>query len=112
VYLPNGARPAQSTGTVQAWGVFSNGNYNLSIKVDLTVSTIIGNQAAKSDTAGQGTFRTDGSNIIIETSCEGGQKPDVKSIKFTDEGTKGTLIIESEQQGRTVYLLLKATKQG
>ncbi len=107
VYLPGGTNPDKSTGTINAWGVFENGNYNLSMKVDMTISTIIGDKAAKQDVIGQGTFSTSAEKVVIETSCEGSAKPDVQ-VAFSE--ATSTLVVTAVQQGQTVYIELHATK--
>jgi hypothetical protein len=114
VYLPTSTkglvRPAQSTGTVNGWAIFSGKNYRLSLKADLQIQSIIGAQPQKIDAIGQGTFSTEGAALKLLTSCPGSTPPDAE-VTFTESGARGTLVVKQVIEGRgEALILLEATR--
>jgi hypothetical protein len=114
VYLPSSvkglARPASSTGTVNAWAIFDGSSYRLSLKADLSIDSIIGPQPENEDVAAQGTFSVAAEKLNLETACDPATAPNAE-LSFSDQGPRATILIKTQVPQGDVYLQLEATKE-
>lgn len=114
VFLPAGvkglAKPATSTGTVNAWAIFDGASYRLSLKADLQIDSIIGPQPQKEDDAAQGTFTATSEKLKLDGACSGTTTPNAE-LSFTDQGARGILLVKTTVTQGDVYLQLEAAKQ-
>ncbi len=112
LYLPAGLKGVvnlqNSTGTVDAWGVFTTGTFDIDANVDITVATLLGNQPLKEDYAYQGTSTTSGAAFTIEQTC-GDAGPPPFTATYTSSGTTGTIDLAIPVQGGTADMVLGAT---
>jgi hypothetical protein len=114
VFLPAGvkglAKPASSTGTVNAWAIFDGASYRLSLKADLQIDSIIGPQPQKEDDAAQGTFTATSEKLKLDGACSGSTTPNAE-LSFSDQGARGILLVKTTVSQGDVYLQLEAAKQ-
>ena len=114
VYLPSGTGglvdARASTGSVNAWALFSGTNYRLHLKADFTLSTVGGPQAQGTDTASQGAFTTTGEVLTLDHACDGALTNEA-DYSFTDLGNgRATILIKTPTPYGDTYLQLDAAK--
>jgi hypothetical protein len=112
LYLPSGLQGVvnqkSSTGTVNAWGIFTPTTFDIDADVDITVATLLGNQPLTETFAYQGTSTTAGSSFEIDETC-GDAGPPPFTATYTANGTQGTIDLALQVQGGTADMVLGAT---
>jgi hypothetical protein len=114
VYLPSGtaglADPRTSTGSVNAWAVFSGTNYRLYLKAAFDIATVAGPQTQGTDTASQGAFTVSGAAITLDHACDTAIANEA-DYSFTDNGSgRATILIKTPSPYGDTYLQLDAAK--
>jgi hypothetical protein len=112
LYLPSGLKGVvnldNSTGTVDAWGVFTPATFDIDAVVDITVATILGTSPLKETYAFQGSSTTSGSTFTIDSTC-GDAGPPPFTATYSASGTTGTIDLALQVQGGTADMVLGAT---
>ena len=114
VYLPSGSGglvdPKKSTGTINAWAIFSGTSYRMHLKAAFEISTVAGPQMQGTDTETQGGFTVSGGVITLDHACDGGLT-DEADYSFKDEGGgRATILIKTPTPYGDTYLQLDAAK--
>jgi hypothetical protein len=114
VFLPSGTGglvdARSSTGSVNAWALFSGTNYSLHLKAAFNLATVAGPQAQGTDTQSQGAFTVSGAALTLDHACDGalGNEAD---YSFTDTGNgRATILIKTPTPYGDTYLQLDAAK--
>jgi len=114
VFLPSGSAglvdPNKSTGTINAWAVFSGTSYRMKMKADFQISSVIGPQVQGADTASQGGFTVSGAALALDHACDA-VPSDEAEYSFTDNGGgRATILIKISSSYGDTYLQLDAAK--
>ena len=114
VYLPTSSNglvdPKKSTGTINAWAVFSGTNYRLYLKADFNLSTGLGPQMLGSAVASQGGYTVQIAALTLDHACDA-KLPDEADYTFTDTGVgHATILIKQGTMYGDTYLQLDAVK--
>jgi hypothetical protein len=112
LYLPSGlqgvANLQQSTGTVNAWGVFTAGTFDIDAVVNLSIASLLGPQPLDETFDYQGTSTTSGATFNITATC-GDAGPPPFTATYTSNGTTGTIDLAIPGEGGTSDMVLTAT---
>jgi hypothetical protein len=114
VYLPSGANglvyAEQSTGSINAWAVFSGKNYRLHLKADFTIASVQGPLSQGADTESQGGFTTNAEALVLDHECNAALA-DEADYSFTEHGNgHATILVKTSTPYGDTYLQLDATK--
>jgi len=114
VFLPAGTGglvdARASTGSVNAWALFSGTNYSLHMKAAFNLSTVAGPQAQGTNTTSQGAFTTTGPVLTLDHACDGALTSEA-DYSFTDTGNgRATILIKTPTPYGDTYLQLDAAK--
>jgi len=114
VYLPSGTAglvdARNSTGSVNAWALFSGTSYRIYLKADFSLATVAGPQAQGTDTASQGAFTVTGAALTLDHACDStiAQEAD---YSFTDTADgRATILIKTSTPYGDTYMQLDAAK--
>ena len=114
VYLPSASAglvdPKKSTGTINAWAIFSGSNYRMHLKAAFEIASVAGPQMQGTDTETQGGFTVSGGIITLDHACDGAVA-DEADYSFKDEGGgRATILIKTPTPYGDTYLQLDAAK--
>lgn len=115
LYLPTQTKglvdPAKSSGTVNAWAVFSGKDYRLSLKSSFTLDSVAGPQSQGSNVASQGGFTVAAAALTLDHACDP-VPPQEAEYTFSDNGSgRATIVVKTTSTYGDTYLLLDAAKQ-
>jgi hypothetical protein len=112
LYLPSGLQGVvnlqQSTGTVNAWGVFTASSFAIDAVANISVSSLIGAQPLDETFDYQGTSTTSGPTFTMSSTC-GDAGPPPFTATYTSNGTTGTIDLAIPGEGGTSDMVLAAT---
>jgi len=112
LYLPSGLQGlvtlSASTGTVNAWGVFTANTFRIDANVNISVSSVLGSQPLTELYDYQGSDTTSGSAFTIGSTC-GDAGPPPFTATYSASGTTGTIDLALQVQGGTADMVLEAT---
>jgi hypothetical protein len=115
LYLPSGLQGLvtldKSTGTVNAWGVFTTDTFRIDANVNISVSSVLGSQPLTELFDYQGSDATSGPAFTIDSTC-GDAGPPPFTATYSAGGTTGTIDLALQVQGGTADMVLEATIAG
>jgi hypothetical protein len=115
LYLPSGLQGLvtldKSTGTVNAWGVFTTDTFRIDANVNISVSSVLGSQPLTDLYDYQGSDTTSAAAFTIDSTC-GDAGPPPFTATYSASGTTGSIDLALQVQGGTADMVLEATISG
>ena len=112
LYLPSGLQGLvtldKSTGTVNAWGLFTADTFRIDANVNISVSSVLGSQPLTELYDYQGADTISGATFTIDSTC-GDAGPPPFTATYSASGTTGTIDLALQVQGGTADMVLEAT---
>jgi hypothetical protein len=118
VYLPTNLESAinldKCQGTLTAWADFEGSDFKFHMDYNFDIDSVLGPYQFKDTVKDSGTFTINVATLVRETTCDPTAPPQNAELSFTDNGTRGTIVVKTTVSTPLgpgdVYVQLEASK--